>query len=1605
MKKIVNIISIAVITFLMFIVPSYAREMTLTELGEMIDEKGGVNAFIIGEYVFTSNHTLTTQDIMVAARSIDGIIEADGKVGPDAVSGVEAQPIYGKMSIQRIEKIYKGDEEEWRVAPEGNLVGTTQISSDKIQVKYIDYNYVKEESKFTVDFDKVKNDVYKTNLESTFNYKTDDIGDLALNGDKFTGTVKIKNDIKGFAVEAQTNYYLPFVILVPNATSATTIEIKGNGITNATYSNFDKTDTEKGIAVLWAVSSSASPKTITITVDLDGDGEVYGETTKVLDWSGVKFQSVSEAKISENIPEADNEYMKENWGYVLPTGDNRHYTFTREGESTTFKLSGIIEQQHIKEKVFGESAENGYYFLLNLNKTDDMSEIPDSAIIKMNSENEKTFKGSDLDENGLSVLVKLNDDCKKSSKCNFTVEIDWDGNGNDYSPIVYTIDYSEVTFEKASLFTIDGLDKSKKDYFDNNEWLNKEGYHTEVKLDQDRINTYKVSGVLPIFEDEEWEDDKPETFDKEHVLYYLGLLLKLTNTPENLGTEGAISESTIKVEFFHDETDESNSVVKAYDSNFDTSKELYILKALRATNDDGSRVEPKDKYFTITVDLDGEGKEYAEYTITIDYSELKFQDYSKGSSEFEILDYSKLDEGSAEKAELDNYKFNSDTVKEVKLKENTEQPDNHYIEGITGSIKQQTLDAKSGFKNLEGYYVPIKIKVPKDEDWFTEYNNTWTLVLHDEDGQDKTYTPTSTEHEQGWVLVLFRIDDKSGDKKIKYSIDFDSDGDAFLPYEYEISYETLNFQTENKITFEYFDEKTGKIVKQEEKTYQGEIIPTTLAPKFEDKNYAYHDFDYWYKDNSSTVPFELGQDGATTDENEDITLKAHWTINTDKFITDVVNNLSSASEFNEIFDVEKVDNTITFNVKDATALLSKMNETNIPGAIAYILQRGEVKDITLAFGEKKIVFNKEGATGGVQAINLDEEGTNLKSQIQAGAKQLFETVLSDAEETMTLNKMAEENREYTLTIGTLDGSVKLADKANSEYTFKFMTETAYVKSEAELNTALKNSAVKHINITQGFNVESTVNVERNVTIDGKDFELTATGSQPIFDVKSANVTINNIKLKDAKDTAIVVTTGKLTVNKATFTGADLKAGIEVKNGASLVASELTYDGETYEKPAVRAEASATVKLTDKTSEDASKVEKYKINRVDSGNDTITKDTEYNYYNYYNDTNNSKIYKTQLNDFEAGARLQYIKYNYYNEQLNVPTIERYSKGFTYEGETYTLFGFSKSSAYSVIVDGGEEPQAVIKKDEFRVTSDDLYWVSFKTKIVDTAAKVGNEQEFKEALQNGKKTIYITSNININLDADGLSNITRDVSIIGPSDSKNRPTITAKKITISDSANEVFFNRVNLSISAENGQDSLIEVNGKKFTLWQAGLENTGVEVDYAIKLNNTATVADIRFMGIDSKGFSSEKLKKGYIYVNGKLASGTEIYNNNFKALSDKENASDITINGFDASAATLTGDISPTIRIAYNSDGFNKYAIRLAKTASNQEANIKYEDSGNTKIGIDWEDNSDFSKISFYAYASKVSTEYIKADGITSSTAPTEGKGIKFVSQSVVVSD
>ncbi len=1375
-------------------------------------------------------------------------------------------------------------------------------------------------------------------------------------------------------------------------------------------------DTSKELYILKALTEEAADGTViadsekyfTITVDLDGETEdEYAPYTVTIDWSKLKLQKPSSSTISkDNVHENTKKELTE-WGYSEDS--NKNLTFTLEPNSNTVKLTGTLVEQELTGAPFGENNKEGYYFTFTFvvpNGTESGKVLVERLKNKDGSEVSKTFKQEEFDENGnLTILYKFNPETKKcetsnNENCKLYYRIDLDGNGKAYLPTTYTIDYSELVFEKSSLVKIEAIDSSDITK-ENEQWKNfTEGEKYSTKFDETGA-TFKVTGLITIFDDDKWKDNT-NPFGHDAYDYYLAF--KLSKIEGVSGKE----DSTTIVKFLTEGSGHGDKN-KIDSSDFGENNSIYVLKYINPNTD------YENRKFEITIDYDGEDEEYVPYTITIDWSELDFQ-YESTHTTTEVVNSTASKGESGYISEEDKQQITSWGYKFEDSGENLKIENNGVTIPwkITGKIKEQKV--KAGYKTEDGYYLVINVYGPDKSQ--AEHNHflseedglrKWTFTLKNEEGEYKTeYTPTKEEYDAGYATVLLKIKEDARDKKITIKIDWDgSNSDVFLPYEETIDYSELGFISLNTLTYNYKNNQ-GESIREIKEVYEGvNITPKEMTTENTDTR----TFTKWVDDKGNEKSDEF-----TTSHDENVVLTAHWSLDTDQFFKDIIDDLNDAdSEISEDYTNKFVTsmngNTITFDVKDAEMLLSAMDETTIPKAIAYILNKEEIKDITLTTAIKdkanqSVKFTKNGANNGVQAVSLTPELESIVSSVKTGANTLFKTVLDEELENMTLNKMAITNSGYTLTIGEVDETVELKNTEQKTYTFNFTSDVALVKNEKELKEALDNKQ-KNIEVASSFTISEKQNVNRQVNIYGKDENITLTGGEnleSIFEVSSTNVNISNLKLTNAKKAIKVTGTGALTFTSLDLAG-NKEAGIEVDNGGTISGDKLTMTDESYDKPAVKASktGATTIRLTDSEQKDAQKIIKQKIIKSDgetSNTDSKQDDTEYGYYNYYNNALNSKIYTIKFFNYEGGYRQEFTRYSTYNSKIDLPPTNleqgKFSivDDFSYDGHKYNLMGYSLYSSRSVAPKDAtsecEVPSDVSK--DLTTKGDAHYFTAYCVKLPEGTVKVSNTQQFKDELaKSSVNAIYIEPGVTIDYQNEELT-IDRKVSIVGRSDTAK---IIAKKINIT--ADEVFMQRLNLELNAESNQEALINVTTSsdkaKLSLWQVKVKNTGENAKSAVKVSNPKEVViDVRW-----STFSAEYLNN-YIYADGPLGEGTNIYLNTFNELTNPESGkySDIIIKSF-AKDAVIEDDETDVI-IKSNTYKGDNYAIKILKDASSNRADIDVDITENITIAVEYNDTQNqFESIHILSRRPQTLKDvYLKENSTTEETTPGSGTRIKF---------
>ncbi len=1496
MKKYGKGLALAALTFLFSLTPALAKEMTLDELGKEIQRVNPYPgyAYVVGEYAFTSTHTLTTQDLMLAAKTIK-TTAADKYTDQD--------PIYGKMTIHTLIPTYSpdtGELQNWSVGT--NYLGDTTLDlsgSKKINISYIDYQFVKEDTKMSVSVDDV-DDTYKNKLNAKygFNGNAENSEELSIDAEtnKLTGLLFKNTQVKNIAGSDKTDYYFAFKINVPNIKNETTIVVKQGtkNLIDTTYEEFEsELKTTDSVVLLVPVKSDATDKKITVTVDLDGDAEIYREASYELDWSDLEFQEDSKAKFALTIPELDKTDLK-NWGYIVPADD---YKFADESTDKNLKLTGKIIQQHTNPKVFSDEGEDGYYFAFNITP----EKVLEGLKVTIQGKLTKIFTATDFGSGNMTHLFKLDENCKKGedkSACKLDITVDLDGDGKEYIATKYTIEYGDVIFEKKTKGIVKGIDETSESQLETNYgWTKEADYAPVFEATNDNV---KVTGFIPIVD----KLTKDNVFGKDHLTgYYLAYVLQFE--------EAATDSTTIK--FIKHGSDEEKIITGA--SSFDKDKkELYILRHLHP--------DDSNKTFEIEIDMDGSGEEYAPTKITIDWTELVLEK----NSELEKASLATQDNISDEDyGDFTSWNFDF-SKNDLTIHPLTPTAENDAGYKLAGTVREQKEVTAFSGETKSGYYVPIAIKVP------VEHASKATFKLLSTKNGDAWVDVPSTEIHENTLAVLFAVYSDALSKKISFQFDLDGDGTEYRPVTYNIDYDGLTFVASHNVIFNYNDgvheSKTVSIYEDE-----------SLTKPQEEPTKKYHTFKHWSEDGKTEYTFgEVVQ--------EDLTLLPRWDIDTDEYVNGAITAINASEDFTKDIVVEKIiDNAnITIDVQKPNVNSTVLTNTILQELLKDVFGKKEITEITVKYGEEN-------------TVELTSANT-ASEQIQTLLKKIITN-----KDIITLDDIINKNNSLEISITKKVDAVEITDQT---YTISFKADYRVVDDNIEnLRAAINNKDVKVIYLSKSLTLKEMLDISmtdtvHSVTIQPLNSEsITITGSNDyVMAIGSSNITFKNVKIKGAK-TGILVKSGAVVTLENVDLSDNTEAGVEVKEGGSLTASKLTYNNETYDHPAVKADkGNAKVALTNNKEVVASSVEKEKIIKYEDNikdaisGDTKQKDTEYQYYNYYNKEENSKIYITQLYNLEGGYRVEFIRYSHYGEQLEVPSNDDESKfkiftSFSYDGHNYTLLGFSEKNNASVTPEDATSecklPSGTKAVQDITVTSDKAYFATFCMKMPEGTVEVSTKEALIEKLDDPKvNSIYIKKDTIIDLTDQESLDIGRKVTIVGRNSAS---TIKAKKIKVT--ADEVFMQRLTLDIAAEAGTDSLIEItnsdsdaNKVKFTLWQSTVKNSGSkQVDNAIKYTNTTEViADVRW----SK-FEAANITDSYINIDGPLGEGTDIYGNDFpKLTTGAKKKSAIVIKSFNETAKADEDEASD-VRMDGNSFNPADYAVKLLSSASASQADISFQ--------------------------------------------------------------
>ncbi len=1065
-----------------------ARQMDINELGNRAKDlkKDNINyIYVIGEYAFTSAYKLTTEDIMNASRSIHLDTEYNGSNQKEVLS---------KMNIQQVgPKIQNWQITGWEVRD--NIVGKTKLNpNEKINIRFIDYTYIKD--LFTVTLETDGNDYQKSltieedsKIDKNFitgnnrptkagkqfkEWVTEDNKPWNFN-DPVKGNIKLKAT---WYEEVNTDTLLQETF--ENKTEDFGEEFKNKELI---YNIFDvnkknsEIDESELVKTLKEILGKEHVKAITITYNgkpynieassISNDTDAKNKIKELLKAiTGKEFTAMVlgdllnkeltiTVTLDETVSRSQNYNTQENYtvkfqynakstlSKEIPEGEKQElldkYNYSVEedkydiqGSNGNYKVSGYVTER--KDVTGFGSSSATHYFAYTIELDSDVTNVTVKIPKGPNpgdGYNEATK--TDFKDGKLTVLMEVEDN-EQTKYRDIIVEI-------DDKPVKIRIDFTNLKLEKTSMFTVEGLEDESK-FSEESGWHNTDdGYSVQVKKDDNDNAKYYVSGVLPIINDGDWSVDE---FDKDQELYYLGLLLKVVNSTADF--ENGENDKII-IKFFHESQEIKDTQFDISSEDFSSSKKLYILKALSETID--------KKEFTITVDLDGNGEIYAPYTVTIDWSGLILQKTSVAKISIDSKDIPVTD-----KLQLVNswgYKFPDSISLSSDNIHNNAKLSYDPLEGkLTGTIKEQKL--KGGFtgKDLDSYFYTFTIR-PEE---VTEDIKV-TIKNSESNSKEFVYSDFKQNDKGEYVLTVLQHIPLEKNEPLKITIQIDSDGadkkGYLLSQEYTIDYSKADFVPLHTVTIQDND---GKELSKSD-IYDGEKLPNPSVPtkeQHEKDDHQYNTFDHWNKKGTTEfeeeTEFEFANNKSKEAITEDTTLYPIWEIDVDQYITDALVHVNEKSNVQGKFKLEQIAGTdekthqLKLSVLNRNTKLDEITDTAIASTIAHALASGEIETIEVELGSDDKQFK-------VEDNNYNE--SEIKTKVADGLKEFFSKEITQEEKTLhnLYEKWQSENDGLKITIIPEKKVAKLPDKESQAGMIY------YVSIEETLNVTFDAGALKN----------------------------------------------------------------------------------------------------------------------------------------------------------------------------------------------------------------------------------------------------------------------------------------------------------------------------------------------------------------------------------------------------------------------------------------------------------------------------------------------------------------------------------------------------------------
>ncbi len=904
-------------------------------------------------------------------------------------------------------------------------------------------------------------------------------------------------------------------------------------------------DTATEMAVLWKLDENRTDKTVKITVDLDEDESKYAPYHIILDYSGVRYQKETTANINvignkDNSDVSDEDKAElESWGYTFPDDikleNAQNVEKNKPLSYVDGKLTGLVKEQVLTGGYTGEDLDS-YFFNFTIKPSNITENI--EVKVKDGKKEEVTFKYTDFKpsegNDNEKVLNVLKRISKDFEKCSDAECCDESGNCKDIEKCKNVIKIS-----------IDADGSSNYDF------TNSEVYYIDY-CDVDFINLHKVS-----FKQEELgEEKKQDEKDLISPIYvYDGEKLQKPENPTirhdvddnqyndlSYWREAKKSEEVdgqaYKTEYKFDNDGKSEKEIKADLTLYpiwEINVDTYIENAIGHIN---QKPNVKDKLFVI---------EKNENNIKVEIEDK--------STQIDNITDTAI-------ASTIAHAFASHEIKEIDVKLNQDEQE-EAIETL--SLKSSELVVENQTEENIKTNVISKLKDFFKSENVSNSEHTLESLCTTCDGKELEVTIKPNES-------LAKFKGKDYQESVTYKVTFEK--------EVEISFDAGVLESPQT-----------KYVKL------GSNVDSLPTPTMSEAEKKYRTFVGWFDTEEKKVDkIENAQ--------EDKKLTAHYTLNIDKFIDEVINdlNVKEVTDYSDNFDgkfnLSRKNNDITINIENPKVQLTELANTSIPGTIAYLLEKEEISDITLAIGNiteeeassKSLNFTKlytaeAGAPEYNESADRDEQllqdGGALKKEIIKGTKKLFNDELDSKESTVTLDQLEYEGKTITIKVGSAIDTVKLVDEQNKEnlededltYTFSLDSNFAVLNTAGEFGAKnindILNKDYEKIYLESDITLDDTLTIEQDkpVTIESlvdKKRESTihsisVSNKDYVIDVKSKESEINNIA-----DTNNTITIENLKLKGGSKAALKVEKGTTVKVN-NLDLSEISADTELPER--------------------------------------------------------------------------------------------------------------------------------------------------------------------------------------------------------------------------------------------------------------------------------------------------------------------------------------------------------------------------------------------------------------------------------------------------------